>query len=114
MAEVKKREAIPEPEKLTPIVEKELTIQLGDQEYPVPHLKLGEYKKVLKYIDEIEKKEDATELENIEFAQDFFYKLLKPEHPELKRSDMDGMPLWQASAEFFLKVKLALYRIPLN
>jgi hypothetical protein len=113
MSEVKKRE-VPEVTQLTPLVEKELTIKVGEKEYPVPVLKLGEYKKVLKYINDLEKKEDVGELENIEFAQDFFYKLLKPEHPELKKADMEDMPIFQASAEFFLKVKLALYRVPLS
>jgi hypothetical protein len=115
MAEIKKRATLPEEALLPPIPEeKDTVIIVGDKEYPLPHLKMGEYKKVLKFLNEIEKKDDVDELENIEFAQDFFYKLLKPENPDLKKADMDDMPTWQASAEFFLRVKLGLYRVPLS
>jgi hypothetical protein len=117
MAEgVKKRERVPDvlAEFKPPTAEKEIFIEVGEKKYPLPHLKLKEYKKILKVIDEVKDRGEATELENIEFAQNFFYTLLKPYHPELKKTDMEEMPLFQCGAEFFIKVQLALYRIPLD
>lgn len=114
MAEVKKREKVPEefkPVEVPRPKEEPVIIKVGDKEYPLPEVTLKQYKKLLKDLEG--QKEDMTELESLQFTQDFYYKLLKPHYPELKKTDMDDMPMFQYSAEFVLKLKLALYRVPL-
>jgi hypothetical protein len=117
MAEVKKRDKIPEvfePPKAPPDTLENIVIIIGDKKYPLPIVPLREYKKILKEEKELMKKGDLSEEDNIEFAQRFFYRILKKDNPDLKMSDMDDMPTWQAGGEFFIKVRISLFRVPLG
>jgi hypothetical protein len=119
MADVKKREKQPvEPAPMQGLVEREppqeVKIKVGDKVYPLPTLTYGEYKKLAKMIDEMPKAEDLGELELLEYTRDFYYKLLKGDNPELKKSDLDDMPLYQMGSEFYIKIKIALMRTPLG
>lgn len=102
-------------EELIPItpVEKEVTIEVGGKDYPLPHLKFGAYKKMLKLMESGLEKE-MNELENMEFVIDFYLQLLKPDNPELTKKSFDDFLIYQCSAEFLVRVKLALYRVPLD
>jgi len=110
MSEIKRR---PKVETFAPVPE-ELTIKVGDKEYALPHLTYKQYKKVLKIIDLTQEQITAmSEEEGLDQTAIFYYELLKPHYPELKKSDMDDMPLYQMGAEYFLKLKVALFRTPL-
>lgn len=116
MAEVKKRvkkaESF-EPLELLTREDEDVTISAKGKEYLVPVLTLRQYKKVLKMLDNADF-ENMTEIESLDFTKDFYYNLLKSENPELKKTDMEDMPLYQLGATFVAKVKLALFKVPLG
>lgn len=91
----------------------DIKIVVGDTTYPLPKIKLRQYKKLLKLMkDELD--EDADELANIEQLQKFYYELLSPHYPEVTEEAMEDMPVFQFGAEFVVKLKLAIYSIPLD
>lgn len=112
---VKKREEIPEIVEVPKPVDElaNLKIRVGDKEYPVPHLTLRQYKKMLKLIDDKDI-EEMSELGSLEFTQNFYFNLLRADNKDLKKSDLEDMPMYQYSADFIVKVKLSLYRVPLG
>jgi hypothetical protein len=111
-SQVKKREVIPEALKATDYDPDDLKITVGDKKYDVPTLTFKQYKATLKTLEN--QTEDMGEPEALEFTRDFFYKLLKPEHPQIKKEDLDDMPIYQYGAEYIIKLKMALFRIPLG
>lgn len=115
---VQKRDRIPEElqpkdEPLLPEPE-DIVIRVGDKSYDIPNLTLKQYKKVVKTLENQPIDENTNELEALDFTKDFYYNLLKTEHPELKKEQMDDMPIYQYGAEFIIKLKMALFRIPLG
>jgi hypothetical protein len=116
MADVKKREAVPDLPALTALPDpEEVTITVGDKEYPLPTVTFGQYRKIAKDIDAFNvRREELGEVEILDFAQEFYYKLLRIDNPAIKKTDLDEMPYYQAGAEFFLSVRIALYKIPLH
>ncbi len=112
---VKKRQEIPDEmlmSGIAPPSPEEIKIVVGEREYPLPRLKLKEYKKLLKKI--AEQDENQSEEAALEFMREFYYELLSIENPEITREDLDEMPLYQFGAEFLVKLKLALFHIPLD
>jgi len=109
---VKRRPNPPEPV-LLPETREEVVIKIGDKEYPLPTLTYGEYRKLIKSL-EVDNAENMTEEELMEVTRDFYYKLLHPHYPELKKSDLDDMPVYQFGTEFVINLKLQLFRVPLN
>jgi hypothetical protein len=112
---VVKREKPPDvvSELFPPEEDGDIEIIVGDKAYPVPQLRLKQYKSVLKRMNE-RMNDDMDELENLEQMQEFFYEILHPAHPELKKEDFEDMPMFQYSAEFIVRLKLALYKVPLH
>jgi len=113
---IKKREKIPDnflPPTASPLAREDVSIEVAGKTYPVPVLKMKAYKKLRKFMQESMSKPDFTEDDNLDFCMEYYYRILKPFHPELRKADFDDMPLYQAGSEFFLKVQLALYRTPL-
>lgn len=112
---VNKRENKPE----LPVRElpRDVMFIVGDKEYPLPHLSLKQYKKYLKVLDKIgdaDAVEKMTEIEQLEATKDIWFELLKIENPEIKKADLDDMPLYQYGMEFYFKVKQGLFRVPLH
>jgi len=116
MAEVKKRQNKPETVESLGLLkpeDDEVKIATGVKEYSVPNLTLKQYKKVLKMLDDATF-EKMTEIESLDFTKNFYYNLLKPVNPDLKKTEMEDMPLYQLGAEHLIKVKLALFKVPLG
>ena len=100
------------PDEVDEIIEEpKTTIRVGEKDYPIPNLTLKQYKQMLKTLSDDEL-DNMTEEQSLEFTKDFYFKLLKFENPNLKRTDLDEMPIYQFSAEFVIKVKLAMFQAP--
>jgi len=115
MAEVKKREKIPEEMNLPTVpqqVAEELKIRVGEKSYPLPNLTLKQYRKLMKKMDTQD--ENVSEDEALDFMRDFYFDILKVVDPNIKKVDLDEMPIHQFGAEFLVKLKLTLFQIPLG
>lgn len=89
-----------------------IRITVGDTEYPVPDLKVGEYLPIAKQIEGMVEKE-TSEADDIRAAIDFLYGLVVRENPEIKIEDLEDMPLYQVGRWYFEILKAGLMQAPL-
>jgi len=89
-----------------------IKIKIKDREYPLPNPTVKQLRKLLKVV-EIESPDKMTEVEGIDRTLEFYYQLLHPSNPDLKKTDLEDMPAYQLGLEFYLKVRTELMKIPL-
>lgn len=56
----------------------------------------------------------VNERDSMNYVVDYIYEILRDEYPELKKEDLDEMPVWQTSFEFYMKLEAHINAVPLD
>jgi len=91
----------------------ELKIKVGDKEYDIPVLNMGQMKAFNKRIAELTD-DNMLSVEGVDNAIDIFYALLNDTYPELTKKVLEKMPAYQGGAAFAVKLWSEFFNPPLD
>lgn len=120
MAEVKKRSRAEVEASMiqVPTMEerrKPIYIKVGKKKrYRVPDVTVATRRRLFEMQELLKTDAVVNEQDSMDYVVDYIYEILKGEYPELKKEDLDEMPVWQTSFEFYMKLEAHINAVPLD